>query len=515
MKITYQQSNNSLRKNCDQLRCPKCGSHRIHIEPITYAAPFVKCNACQHFFLMLTSKTSPANNYNEVGLWHMADKSDCQVNLPAPKELHRILDEYIIGQNQAKKVLSVAVYNHYKRLINNIPSHVTQHSEGYGHGFPSSSRELVNISGLIPPPTYLSQQPVLQRNFRKNFDNVNNAVHFDKSNIILLGPTGSGKTLMVQTLAKCLDVPFAICDCTCLTQSGYVGEDIESVIAKLLLDANFNVARAQQGIVFLDEMDKIGAIPGGHRLRDVAGEGVQQGLLKLIEGTIVNVPERSPRKYRSDTIPVDTTNILFVGSGAFNGLDRIISRRKHENYLGFDAALGCRAAAAAGLANSSGVNAHEDFPERDKLLRQVEPRDLMEYRMIPEFVGRFPVIVTLHSLTEDMLVQILTEPRNAIMTQYKMLLSMDQCHVSISEEALRAIASKAIERETGARGLRSIVEQVLLEPMYEVPNSNIIRVHIDKEVVDGLKSPEYIRASPNVDKNCDDYDWMEGADTNK
>ncbi|XP_072921885.1 ATP-dependent clpX-like chaperone, mitochondrial [Hemitrygon akajei] len=371
--------------------------------------------------------------------------------------------------------------------------------------------ELVNLTELIPHPTYLSQQPVIQRNFRKNFGIVNNAVHFDKSNIILLGPTGSGKTLMVQKLAKCLDVPFAICDCTCLTQSGYVGEDIESVIAKLLLDANFNVARAQQGIVFLDEMDKIGAIPAGHQLRDVTGEGVQQGLLKLIEGTIVNVPEHNSRKYRRDTIPVDTTNILFVGSGAFNGLDRIISRRKHENYLGFDAALG----EGAGLANSSGLNAHEDFQERDKLLHQVEPKDLMEYRMIPEFVGRFPVIVALHSLTEDMLVQILTEPRNAVITQYKMLFGMDKCHVSFSEEALHAIANKAIERKTGARGLRSIMEQILLEPMYEVPNSNIIRVHIDKEVVDGKKSPEYTRASPNVDKNCGDYDWMEGADINK
>ncbi|XP_051876624.1 ATP-dependent Clp protease ATP-binding subunit clpX-like, mitochondrial [Pristis pectinata] len=441
------------------------------------------------------------------------------LNDGSARHLHRFLDEYIIGQNQAKKVLSVAVYNHYKRLHNNIPPDVAQCSEGYGDGYSSSSRELLHFQGLIPPSAYLSQQPVRQRNFRKNFDSVNDSLHLDKSNIILLGPTGSGKTLMVQTLAKCLDVPFAICDCTCLTQSGYVGEDIESVIAKLLQDANFNVARAQQGIVFLDEVDKIGAIPGIHQLRDVGGEGVQQGLLKLIEGTIVNVPERSSRRYRTDTIPVDTTNILFVGSGAFNGLDRIISRRKNEKYLGFGATFGpgtgCRAVAAAGLANSSGVNTHEEFQERDKLLHHVEARDLIEYGMIPEFVGRFPVVLALHSLNEDMLVQILTEPQNAIITQYKMLFGMDKCHFSISEEALRAIACKAIEWKTGARGLRSIMEQILLEPMYEIPNSNIISVHIDKEVVDGKKNPQYIRASPNVDNNCNDYDWMKRVDTNK
>ncbi|XP_055489336.1 ATP-dependent Clp protease ATP-binding subunit clpX-like, mitochondrial [Leucoraja erinacea] len=513
MKITIQQSN---RKKRDQLRCPKCGS--IHIETITYAAPFVQCSICQHFFLMVNSKKTLANSYKEVELWHTTIKSDCQVNLPAPKELHRFLDEYIIGQNQAKKVLSVAVYNHYKRLNTNIPPDVTQRSGGYVDGYSSSPRELLHLTDLIPPSSYLSQ-PVLQRNFRKNLDSVDDTVQLDKSNVILLGPTGSGKTLLAQTLAKCLDVPFAICDCTCLTQSGYVGEDIESVIAKLLQDAKFNVARAQQGIVFLDEVDKIGAIPGIHQLRDVGGEGVQQGLLKLIEGTIVNVPERSSRRYRSETIPVDTTNILFVGSGAFNGLDRIISRRRNEKYLGFgttsDLSARRRAAAAAGLANSSGLNTHEELQEQDKLLNQVEAKDLIEYGMIPEFVGRFPVVHALHTLNEDMLVQILTKPQNAIITQYKILFGIDKCNFSISEDALHAIACKAIDRKTGARGLRSIMEQILLEPMYEIPNSNIISVHIDKDVVDGKKNPQYIRASPNVDNNLDDYDWMKKADTNK
>uniref|UniRef100_UPI00398E6D27 ATP-dependent Clp protease ATP-binding subunit clpX-like, mitochondrial n=1 Tax=Pristiophorus japonicus TaxID=55135 RepID=UPI00398E6D27 len=486
MKITYQQSKKSFGENQDQLCCSKCGSQSIHLETITYFTPFVKCKNCQHFFLMVRPKQSLANSHKEVELWHTADKSECQVTRPAPKELHQFLDKYVIGQNQAKKVLSVAVYNHYKRLKNNISSEVTQHT--YGDGYSNSSKELLQLTRLIPPSSYLSQQPLPQRSLRNNVD---------KSNIILLGPTGSGKTLLAQTLAKCLDVPFAICDCACLTQAGYVGEDVESVIAKLLQDANFNVARAQQGIVFLDEVDKIGAVPGIHQLRDVGGEGVQQGLLKLMEGTIVNVPERSSRRYRMDTIPVDTTNILFVGSGAFNGLDRVISRRKNEKYLGFGATsslgTGCRAVTAAGLANSSGVNTHEEFQEKDKLLYNVEARDLIEYGMIPEFVGRFPVVLALHNLNEDMLVHILTEPQNAIITQYKMLFDMDKCHFSITEAALRAIARKAIERRMGARGLRSIMEQLLLEPMYEIPNSDIIGVHVDKDVVDGKKGPQYIR----------------------
>ncbi|XP_067838410.1 ATP-dependent Clp protease ATP-binding subunit clpX-like, mitochondrial [Heptranchias perlo] len=521
MKITYQNSKKSFGKTHDQLCCPKCGSQSVHMETVTYSTPFVKCKKCQHFFLMVRSKQSPTNSYKEVELWHTADKSDCQVNLPVPKELHRFLDDYVIGQNQAKKVLSVAVYNHYKRLNNNIPSEVTQHTEVYDDGYSHSSKELLQLTGLIPPSPYLSQQPLSQRSFRKTFDSDSDMVHLDKSNIILLGPTGSGKTLLAQTLAKCLDVPFAICDCTCLTQAGYVGEDIESVIAKLLQDANFNVARAQQGIVFLDEVDKIGSVPGIHQLRDVGGEGVQQGLLKLMEGTIVNVPERSSRRYRMDSIQVDTTNILFVASGAFNGLDRVISRRKNEKYLGFGATsslgTGRRAVAAAGLANSSGVNTNEEFQQKDKLLCNVEARDLIEYGMIPEFVGRFPVVLALHSLNEDMLVRILTEPQNAILTQYKMLFDMDKCHFSVTEAALRAIACKAIERKMGARGLRSIMEELLLEPMYEIPNSDIIGVHVDKDVVDGKKVPQYIRAPPNVDGNhklsSHDHGWMKRADT--
>lgn len=299
---------------------------------------------------------------------------------------------------------------------------------------------------------------------------------------MMFGSTGSGKTLLAQTIAKCLDVPFAICDCTTLTMAGYVGDDIESVVAKLLQDANYNVEKAQMGIIFLDEVDKIGAVPGIHQLRDVGGEGVQQGMLKMVEGTVVNVPEKNSRKTRGDTVQVDTTNILFVCSGAFNGLEKIVSRRKNEKYLGFgmqsNQAQGRRAAAQSALNEGHGLDDEEDQRERDRYLSDVEAYDLIEFGMIPEFVGRFPSLVPFHSLDADMLVRILTEPKNALIPQYQMLFAMDKVDLNFTPEALKTISRFAIKKKTGARGLRAIMEKLLMDCMYEIPESGISSVEV-------------------------------------
>ncbi|CAO2616970.1 ATP-dependent Clp protease ATP-binding subunit clpX-like, mitochondrial, partial [Lemmus lemmus] len=318
-----------------------------------------------------------------------------------PQKIYNSLDKHVVGQSFAEKVLSVAVYNHSKRIYNNIPANLRQQAED---------------------------------------------IKLEKSNTLLLGPTGSSKILLAQTLAKGLDVPFAICDCTTLTQAGYVGEDIESVITKLLQDANYNVEKAQQRIVFLDEVDKIGSVPGIHQLRDVGGEGVQQGLLKLLESTIVNVPEKNSQKLHGETVQVDTITVLFVASDAFNGLESSAGGKT-----------------AADLANRSGEsNTHQDIEEKDQLLHRVDARDLIEFGMIPQFVGWLPMVVPLHTLVEKTLVQILTEPRSAVIPQYQALFSMDKYELNVTEDALKAIARLAVERKTGARGLWSIMEKLLL-----------------------------------------------------